>query len=162
YGIVFDATQPFTINSVDIYPTNTSASGTMTVVLADNNGTILQTAGPFTVPVGTGTSIPSATAVAIPLNIDVPAAGTGYRLYTTNITTALIRENAGLAFPYPISSYGEITGGWANGNANTTTYYYFYNWEITSGCEGPRQAVAATIHPTHIVDIGNDTTICDG
>src|SRR5690606_33964206 len=82
YGLQFDATAAFTISSVDVYPSSTS-SGTMTVVLADNSGAILQTAGPFTIPAGTGTTLNNgATPVAIPLDIDVPAAGTGYRLYT--------------------------------------------------------------------------------
>jgi hypothetical protein len=28
---------------------------------------------------------------------------------------------------------------------STTTYYYFYDWQITTGCESPRTAVTATI-----------------
>src|SRR5690606_9964533 len=47
---------------------------------------------------------------------------------------------------------------------DTTTIYYVSAAIIVGSlnCEGPRQPVVATVEPTHIVDIGNDTTICSG
>src|SRR5690606_15454190 len=112
YGVQFDATDAFTISSVDVYPSGTT-TGAMTVVLADNNGTVLQTVGPIAIPAGTGTTVNNgATPVTIPLNIDVPAAGTGYRLYTTQLTVPLIRESSGLSYPYPIGTLGNVTTGW--------------------------------------------------
>ena len=164
YGIQFDANSAFTISSVDVYPSNTSTAGTMTVVLADNSGSIIQTAGPFALPVGTGTTIPAATAVTIPLNIDVPAAGTGYRLYTTDLSTALIRESSGLTFPYPIGSLGNVTGGWANGGPSANTYYYFYNWQIGgTGCSSDLYEVKVIVEPKPAFELSSDmVTSCSG
>ncbi|SFN77059.1 Por secretion system C-terminal sorting domain-containing protein [Paenimyroides ummariense] len=163
YGVQFNAASAFNIKSVDVYPSGTSA-GTITLVLADKNGNILETVGPLTIPAGTGTTIPTATPVTIPLNITVPIADTGYRLYVTNLTVPLIRESSGLTFPYPIGTLGNVTAGWAAGSASASTYYYFYNWEIGDNvCNTPLLEVPVVITPKPAFELSSSmATSCEG
>jgi len=163
YGVQFNATSAFNIKTVDVYPSGTSA-GTMTLVLADKSGNILQTVGPLNIPAGTGTTIPTATPVTIPLNITVPVADTGYRLYVTNLTVPLIRESSGLAFPYPIGTLGSVTAGWASGSASSSTYYYFYNWQIGDNvCNSLLTEVPIIMTPKPAFELSSSiATSCEG
>lgn len=164
YGVQFDATSAFNILSMDVYPSGT-ATGEMTVVLADNSGTILQSVGPIAIPAGTGTTINNgATPVTIPLNINVPAAGTGYRLYTTQLTVPLIRESSGLSYPYPIGNLGNVITGWASGSASASTYYFFYNWQIGDNvCNSSMVEVKVSVEPKPAFELSTDmVTSCSG
>src|SRR5690606_3085146 len=101
-----------------------------------------------------------ATPVVIPLNISVPAAGTGYRLYTTQLTVPLIRESTGLSHPYPIGTLGNVTTGWASGSASATTYYFFYNWEIGDNvCNSLMTEVKVTVEPKPAFEISTDKLV---
>jgi hypothetical protein len=147
YGMVFDATQGFTLTSVDIYPTSTTA-GSITVQLTTSSGTVLQTAGPFTVPVGTGTTFGGgATAVTLPLNMTVPS-GTGMFLKASSHTGNIIRDNpigTNFTYPLPIGTVGNITAGLLSGAVNANTHYYFYNWQYNAGCQSARTQVLARV-----------------
>jgi len=147
FGLVFDATQPFTLNSVDIYSSSTTA-GTITVQLTNSAGTVLLTAGPFVIPVRTGSTVATgATPTTLGLGFDIPA-GTGYRLRSFNHTGNILRDNPiGTNFSYPLSfgTVGSITAGLNSGTVSTTSYYYFYNWQVSTGCASPRVAVTATV-----------------
>lgn len=134
WGLVFNVTGgPARINTVDVFAT--SGPGTISVQLTDNAGNVLQTVGPFTIPAGGTTTVPLK--VELPLNLLVNP-GTGYRLLSTAMSGAnLVRETSGNVFPYS-SPGGEvvITSGFISGTSNT--YYWFYNWKIStaSGCPG--------------------------
>lgn len=151
YGLVFDAAIDFTINTVDIYG---ATAGTMTVVLQNSAGTVLQTVSGIAVS-GLGLTTPQ----AITLNIPV-SAGTGYRLLATT-SPALVRESSLGGFPYSLGSFGSITNGYISGTS--TTYYYFYNWQMSSLCENPtRTPVIATITTPPSVSITGPTSYCSG
>ncbi|RYZ56306.1 MAG: T9SS type A sorting domain-containing protein [Sphingobacteriales bacterium] len=149
YGMVFDATSSFVLQSVDIYPTG--AAGSVSVQLLNSAGTVLQTAGPFSFPAGTGTTFGSgATPHTINLNFNVPA-GMGYELNTIGQTAPLVRDNpigSNFTYPLPIGSAGNIVAGLLSGAPNPNTYYYYYNWRVATGCESPRVPVLASIEPT--------------
>src|SRR5690606_30661789 len=52
------------------------------------------------------------------------------------------------AFTYPLGVSGEVTSGYINGTSNT--YYWFYNWTISSGlvlCESDRVEAIALVVP---------------
>ena len=150
-GLVFDAFQAFTLDTVDVYPT---AAGTVAVALQNSAGTTLQTAS-FAVAAGGGT-----TAVPLALNFTVPA-GTGLRLITTS-NPALVREASLGGFPYGVGSVASVTAGFLPPNPNTS-YYYFYNWRYTAGCESPRTAVTATVTAAPAVVLtASDDTLCSG
>ena len=143
-GLMFDAISSFTLISVDVYPVNSAATpGTITIALKNSAGTTLQTT--------TANVTTSASGVlnVVPLNFTVPA-GTGHRLVVTAVTniSTLIREFTASAinFPYTLPGVSTITSAYTGG-PSASYYYYFYNWLVSSGCEGPRVPVTATITP---------------
>lgn len=157
WGLVFTVVnEPITINSVDIY--SVGSGGNITVELRDNAGTLIQTVGPFAYPSGT-TGNP--VTVTLPLNLPVPV-GTGYRLLASSMGGNLIREFSGITSPYTSNSGNvSVTNGYISGNS--TTYYWFYNWVVSSGCAGPRTAVVATVDsPPALTLSAMDGTICSG
>lgn len=163
YGLVFTATAPFHLNSVDVYPT--AGAGTVTIALQDASGATLATSGPLAFPAGTGTTFAGgATPVTLPLDFDVPV-GTGMRLVATAISANLIRDNpiSGWSYPLPIGDFGNITGGLLSGSSSTSAYYFFFNWQIGSGCSSDRTAVTANIGglPTITAQPVGDT-VCEG
>lgn len=140
YGLVFDADQPFLLESVQVYAT---AAGNVVINLTNSAGTVLQTA---TVAV---TAAGATTPQTLTLNFSVPA-GTGHRLLAVS-SPAMVRESALGGFPYSLGVNGEITSGYISGNS--TTYYYFYNWKMISGCLTPLEAVTATVTPADPITI---------
>jgi hypothetical protein len=161
-GLQFDALSTFTINSVLVYPysaTNATA-GSITIGLQNSAGVTVQTT---TVSV-TGYNTPVATTVT--LNFTVPP-GTGYRLLwmTPNVgITGLYREYTATPFnyPYTVPGVASITSSYSSG-ATVAYYYYFYNWSISTGCEGARVPVTATVTtpPAYTVSATPDT-LCMG
>ncbi|PZR20025.1 MAG: hypothetical protein DI539_12050 [Flavobacterium psychrophilum] len=154
YGLVFDVTSSFVLNSVDVYLAD-SAAGNLVIALKDNAGVQLQT---ITVPVPAGNST---TPVQHTVNLGwtIPV-GTGYRLLAMS-STAMVRESSLGGFPYAIGSVGSVTNGYITGTS--TTYYFFYNWNFTSVCSSPRVPVVATINtPPAFTLSGNPAAVCTG
>jgi hypothetical protein len=156
YGLVFDVTTAFTLNSVQVY--NGSSAGTMTIVLQNNSGTQLQTLTTPTIPSGTGST---PTTVSIGWNIPV---GSGYRLLATT-SPSLVRESSLGGFPYAVGSFGSITSGYISGTS--TTYYYFYNWSVTPLVSTPSSyswsdgsSVIGTSNPQTATPSGTPTYTC--
>ncbi len=141
-GLMFDALTGFTLTSVDVYPmSTTSTSGTITIDLKNSTGTTLQTAT-------ANVTVSAAGALnTVPLGFVIPP-GTGYRLVVSAVTgmSNLLREStaANINFPYTLPGVCSITSAYTGG-ASTAFYYYFYNWLVSAGCEGPRVPVTATI-----------------
>jgi hypothetical protein len=135
-GLVFDATSSYTIASATVYPVGT---GTLTFALLNSSGTEIAATSAISVT-GTGS-----TAVSVPLNLPVTP-GTGYRLVTKAYTglTDLVRESGAGGYPYT-SGPMSITSGYFLGTS--TSYYYFYNIQLATGCSSARTLVAATITP---------------
>ncbi|MFZ4520579.1 MAG: T9SS type A sorting domain-containing protein [Bacteroidales bacterium] len=155
-GLVFDASVPFTLNSVYVYPIGTG-SGTVTIQLQTSASAVLQT----TTVTLTGTATPGIK-TQVPLNFDVPA-GTGLKLmfsaYTSPIT-GLIRDYTtavpATAFPYTVPGVMSITGA-----TLSPYYYFFYDWNISVGCRSARTEVIATVTPPPALTITGDQTICN-
>ncbi|WP_332453439.1 fibronectin type III domain-containing protein [Chryseobacterium aquaticum] len=141
-GLVFDAINKFTLQSIDIYPIHaTNTTGTVTIALKNSAGTTLETA---TVNVNIS---PSGLLNTVALNFNVPA-GNGHRLVVTGVTNIsnLIRESVTTAFTYPYILPGvcSITSAYTGG-VSAIYYYYLYNWQVISSCESPRTMVTATV-----------------
>lgn len=138
YGVVFNANDDLTLNTVDIYSAN---NGTVNIGIFTSAGIEIFETGIITV---TGGGVSSAN--IIPIHCTVPK-GTGYRLVIKSFTdVSLIRQSSGTSFPYT-GSDGKlnVTSSWTT-SAITSSYYYFYNLNYTSGCRSTRTAVTATIH----------------
>ena len=157
-GLMFDAAQAFTLQSVNIYPVGPAGgSGTITVALRNSTGTTLQS---VTVPVTTQAT-PSIKTL-VPLNFAVPV-GTQHRLVVTGVTTitSLIRESStGFTYPYSVPGTATITSAYTGG-ASATFYYYFYDWLITTGCESARTTVTASVTTPPTLTITGNQSICN-
>jgi len=157
WGLVFNVVSSgITLNSVDVFSVGTG--GSLTVELRDNAGTLLQTSAVASYPSG---STGSPVQVTIPLNFVVPV-GTGYRLVMGSMGGNLIRNSSLGGFPY-VSNSGNVvvTDGFISGTS--TTYYWFYNWVVSSGCEGVRTAVTATVDTPPVLTLSStEETLCSG
>ncbi len=155
-GIFFTANSSFTLNSVKMYPT---AGGTNTIVLysgSTTSGTALETKT-YTFA-GANTS----TGEVVPLNWQIPAGS--YTIYQSVSGASCYRDFSGgtstptTAYPYNIGSACTLTNGSLSGY-----YYFFYDWSITTGCEGTKVPVVATITtPPSITVAATQNPVCNG
>ncbi|TND08437.1 MAG: hypothetical protein FD123_2233 [Bacteroidetes bacterium] len=146
---IFDVTQNCTLTGAYVYP---GAAGNVVCELRDNAGALITTR---TVAV-TATDIGQRTYIA--LNIPLTP-GTGYRLAQGAGSVSMFRNSGGVAFPYTIPGTLSIY----NSSAGTSFYYFFYYWQISTGCSSARVPVDAVVIPTASVSItASATTICAG
>ena len=152
WGLVFNATQSFVLNSVDVFITSTTA-GSLVINLKDSNQTVLQTLTVATPPGGTGANTVQFT---VPLNFTIPV-GNGYRLLAVS-SPSMIRDLGTNSFPYPLGTVGSVTQGTINNSltSNPGVYYFFYNWNYSpiATCTSTRQEVAVTVTPSPSVPTG--------
>ncbi len=141
YGLVFDATRAFKLNSVKVF-LERNATTNLVVNLTNSTGTVLQTITipAANLPTGGTTTTPVSYTIVLGWDINV---GTGYRLMA-NSGPYMIRESALGGFPYSLGAAGNITSGYISGTS--TSYYYFYSWDLTTVCtSSPRQSIVATV-----------------
>ncbi|RQO31550.1 hypothetical protein DBR32_06220 [Taibaiella sp. KBW10] len=159
WGLTFDATSPFTLESVDVFGYHAFADtslGQITIALKDANGIVLQSVN--SAVIGNNLTLRN----TIPLNFNIPA-GQNYRLVVQNIVPnafKLMGDPNYNNFPLPIPNVGLIKSGYAASTTPSNNYNYLYKWKIKSGCEGARQLVSAIILPVPVLNLGNDTIIC--
>lgn len=151
-GLIFSATQSFTLVSLDVYPDG--GSDFITIELYDNAINLI---GSYTMatPAAAGT-----TAVTVPVNFSVPV-GTDFYLVCPS-GPDLVLNTSGVSYPYPLGTVGSITSGYDGyyDYFTPTEYFYFYNLQITSICEGTRTAVTATVTPPPALTVSTGTTVC--
>ncbi|MBK9254103.1 MAG: hypothetical protein IPM42_01305 [Saprospiraceae bacterium] len=162
-GLFFNAFTDLIIEGVYVYPIGT---GVGDVVIALQNGDVAPavTIQDLTVSL-TGTAAPYVKTY-VPLNFTVPA-GTNYKLMMmsrSGAVASLVRESGSTWGSYPLTVPGVLSvvnGNCCSGNTTSTSYYYFYDWQIKVGCETPRVPVTATIqNDAPICPV--DTTVCAG
>jgi hypothetical protein len=156
-GLVFNVTSATQLQNVTVFPSSTTA-GSLTVALVNSAGTTITTAGPFAIPAG---SVSTAVPVVLPLNIALPV-GTGYRLVAVGTHAELHRESGSVTFPYTSPSGNvSITGGYISGAS--TTYYFFYNWQLSAECVNPtRTAIQVNVNPASPTPTLTQTTQPNG
>lgn len=131
WGLYFNVLAPMTLKSVKVYATG---AGMRTVQVLDNSGAVLETR---TVNIPNGES-------RITLDIDLPP-GTQYLIKLSGAVD-LYRNDAGAGYPYTAPGLVSITGTNATGNAASTYYYFFYDWEVrASGCSSARVPVTGVV-----------------
>ncbi len=155
WGLVFNATQDFLLNSVDVF-LSSGSPGTVVIDLKDSSFNVLETVS-VQVPAGGTGSNP--VQYSLPLNLTIPQ-GNGYRLVVVS-NPAMIRDlgTTGNTFPFPIGSVGSITQGTIN-NSNTSNpgvYYFLYNWNFSPifTCASDREEVVVTVLPTPDAPVGD-------
>jgi len=145
----FDVLQACTLIGAYAYP---GAAGNVVCELRDNAGNLITTR---TVAVTAG-DVNNRT--FIPLNIPLTP-GTGYRLAQGPGSVSMFRSNAGVAYPYTLPGVLSITGS----AAGATFYYWFYDWQILTGCASARIPVEAVVNtPPSITAAASADTICEG
>ncbi|MFT3911068.1 MAG: hypothetical protein QM737_16735 [Ferruginibacter sp.] len=158
-GLIFDATQPFTLLSVRVYP---MAAGQVTIQAVNSSGALI--------PGCTHTeNFPSVSPTGYQVDLFFPIPiGTNHRLVLSNNASNIsIRRdfNPGNNFPYILTGVGSITSGYISGVS--TTYYYFFDWRFTTRCESLRAEVKAIVNdPPALTTVspaaGAPRTICTG
>ena len=148
WGLVFNASQSFILNSVDVFLTSASP-GTLVLNLKDSNQTVLQT---WTINTPAGGSNANPLQFTVPLDYTIPI-GTGYRLVALSSPT-MMRDTGTNSFPFAIGSVGSVTQGTINNSLTTNSgvYYFFYNWNYTPiiECVSTRQEIAVTVNTTNL------------
>jgi PKD repeat protein len=148
-NLIFDVMQSCVLNGVYIYP---NAAGTVTIDLEDNTNAVINSST-FTV---TASDINQRTFV--PLNFNLTPA-TGMQLVRNASSVNCWRNNVGVNYPYTIPGIISITAS----TAGNGFYYFFYDWQISYGCEGPRAAAAIVVTaPTPVSIFSTATTLCSG
>ncbi len=132
--LLFDVSTPFKLHA---FKANASGVGQRHFVLVDRLGNMIAEKY-IELPSGTSTVV---------VDWNVPA-GLQHKISAFDDNTEVIRNlwynNAGVSYPYPIGSFGTITGS-TGGSAN---YYYLYDWEVTSDAvtsASVRTQVTATV-----------------
>ncbi|MDX5346165.1 MAG: choice-of-anchor J domain-containing protein [Hymenobacteraceae bacterium] len=152
-GLIFDAISPFMLQYVHVYPTGT---GTITIRILDLNNNVLLT-GPTVNITGSGND-----KVQVPVNLQVPAGTYKIGMVSTGIT-GLRRDFSGVSFPYTApSGVVSITSG-VYSTSPISTYYWFYEWGISTGCESQRVPVTASVSSSIPVTAAvTQDTVCVG
>ncbi|WP_073280775.1 T9SS type A sorting domain-containing protein [Hymenobacter psychrotolerans] len=151
YGLVFTARSPFRLISLDVYPAG--VAGNLVIQVQDNAGVLMPgLTATVAVPAGNGT-----VAFPVALNFDIPA-GTGLRLIAVS-GPALVRESTLGGFPYTSPSGNvSVTNGYISGNS--TSYYYFYNWQVTSECISTRTPIQVNVSATPTASLPATASTC--
>jgi hypothetical protein len=168
FGLVFDALSSFTLQSVKVYAVSaSSAAGTVTVDVIDGANTVLHTA---TFPV-TGAPVGSISPTTLNLNFNI-APGTNLKIRPgfTGITGLLFEPAASApggnyGYPYVVPGVLSINHGTLSAAPTNTQrldlYYYFYDWQVVTGCESARQSVVATVTPSPALTTVASATVCN-
>ena len=162
-GLIFDAHQSFNLISVTVYST-AAAAGTGTIELRNSAGNVI--AGPVNVTWTGGGTPANPIANVLTLNLPVPA-GTGHRLVMTSVGSGIAYETAGFNgnwASYSLPGVVDLTASMSSATGTSTTaYYYFYDWQISTICEGARVPVTATVNAAPAITLSaTDDTICVG
>ena len=152
FGLLFDVFSKLTIKSVTVYPVSASgASGTVTIDVLDNLGTVVQTKT-FSV-----TGAPISALVPVVLDLDfLLQPGTTYKMRPRSYTgiSGLAFDPTAEAPPGGVYAYPYAVAGILSINTSTLTasntprndlYYYFYDWKVSTVCESARTEVIATV-----------------
>ncbi|MBL7789741.1 MAG: T9SS type A sorting domain-containing protein [Chitinophagales bacterium] len=154
-GIIIRATSAFRLVSAQYYSTVTSTSGSVTVRLLDSTtGTQIYTK---TINMTHG-----AASAWYTMNLDWNIPVGSYRLLAAFSTISVSRHGTGVVtYPFALGSVGQIVAGY-DGAVNTS-YNYFHNLSIQTGCTGTRVPVTATLNtpPALALDSPN-FSVCKG
>lgn len=159
FGLSFTATGAFTIVDVEVFSTGSGGSLQVDLRQGDYQGPVIETA---TVNVAGGGSTATPVSSPLTLNFDVPAAGTYY--ISASNGPSMIREFSDANFPYALGTVGQITSGHTYTGFYGDTYYFFYNWTISTeavDCESDREEVVAEVHPLPSVQQPDPLVACD-
>ncbi len=160
WGLRFTVNSPVTINSVRMYPSNSTAGdATLQVKVTDLADVVIYSGPVYNFTVGTTIS-----EQIVPVNINISVPGNYKMVMTSTGINNLVRESSGVTFPYtaPNGELAITAGANGSGTAQTTSaYYWFYSWVISTGCNSARVPVVATVIPAIPVLLNTPVTLCN-
>lgn len=136
-SLIFDCFEAIQLHKVTV---NAESSGSFTMELQDDNGTVLQS-GTFNVSSGVQ---------EVTIDFDIPV-GKDLRILRTS-GTELFRNNDNVDYPYNLERF--ITIKRSTANTDPFGYYYsFYSWKLQSeNCVSDRVEVVVTVDGSVSVD----------
>ena len=137
YGLYFTTTIGMTLNSVYVYP---QTAGTVTIQLQDGAGVLI----PGQQYVATFVTGDIGIKTLVPVNFIIPSGGSYRLMNTAGGFLGRFNPYSGTAFPL---TYGAGVLTLTQGSLSTTTYYSFFDWLVSTGCESTRSSVEARIEP---------------
>ena len=147
WGLRFNTTQQVRIDSLTIKAANgTAGPATIQVKITDPQDVVLYTGALVNLNITN-----SLTEYIIPVDITILSAGDYKMVMTATGIDQLARESSSsvVSYPYTNPSGAIVITAGSNGVGSTATttaaYYWFYRWKITTGCEGPRVPVVASV-----------------
>ncbi len=151
-GEVFDALTNLTIDTVFAYPGSTGIVHVNLINAA--SGAIIATATKTITSGMVGQKTP------IPTSFNC-VAGTTYHMDASGstINSGLQRNSNGAVYPYTVAGIISITDNIVNSNGR---YYFFYDWQIHTGCSSELIPVNMHIGPLAISSSASQLTICTG
>lgn len=149
-GMEFTALNDFIIDSVFVYAYN---AGTVKVNLVDNATSIVLQTDSFLIP---ESAVLQKT--MLPLNMSVEG-GYDYKLNATGTTdSGLFRTNSSVSYPYVVPGIISI-----NQSIDLLgSYYFFYDWHISSTCKLTRIPVPVKIDTVVVTISAPDDSLCIG
>ncbi|MCB0840889.1 MAG: hypothetical protein KDD99_29675, partial [Bacteroidetes bacterium] len=154
-GIQFDAYEDIIIQSIAVFPSQTSPSVPLTVdiELRDNlNNTLAVRPVVLNNP---------ANKVEIPLWIPV-SAGTTYSLVINHLQGGNLYLNFNnTGWPYEIPGVVKLI----RSVPTSINYYFLYDWKVITNdkfCVSNRSQIDVNVLPAPVVDLGKDTVLCGG
>ena len=159
WGLRFNITQDIVLNSVDVF-IKSETPGIIVMQLKDRNFQVLEEVMVNT-PAGNEDNPLQFT---VNLGFEIPA-GINYSLVASS-SPRMVRESQSnhTGFPYPLGTVGVITQGMLQdtpGASNATTYYFFYNWNLTTfeDCKSDRVAATITVNDIPEMPVGEENQI---
>jgi len=152
-GLEFTALNDFVIDSVFVYPYST---GTVQVNLVDNETNITLQSKSFSIPSGAVYQKTS-----LPLNMAIEG-GYDYKLNAIGTIDSGLYITTTMAYPYVVPGVVSINRSIDFISAYTDSYYFFYDWHVSTSCASVRVPVQVKIDTAMVVITAKSDTLCDG
>jgi hypothetical protein len=153
WAMQFNLSAPTKLVSVTVYPTTIGQTGTIQILTSAD---VLLHQFTFTSTVA-GTSA-SPVPQIVYLNVTLPA-GTGYKM-KPGVATAMNYNQNNIVYPH---SSGPVTITGNTLSSGFDYWWFYYDWKYEVPCEGPRQAVNASITSAPAISVSRSANnICSG
>ena len=148
FGLLFDATKPFTLKTVKVY-----AEGAGVREIAVTAGVDGDVVASKSVNLANGEN-------RVELDFNIPA-GTNHFIRVLGSNVNLYRNNENISYPYSINGLVSIKA--SNASTPGDFYYYFYDWEVEEKkCASARGAVEVEVREEIALPNVEDESICSG
>jgi len=140
-GLFFDVIVPIRLHSVWV---DARSSGTRAINIEDGNGALVRSMN-INIPAGQGR-----------INLEIDLDPGNYYIWGTDMDLFRNRSFTTNYFPFTINNVITITSS----DQGPTSYYYFYDWEVSTLCTSPKIPVNIQINPLSAPTISGGDSVC--